>query len=170
MNRYEEARQLVLCTENFSIAFMQRKLGLGYVEAARLLEALNDNGEIDWGNKTILDDVNEQQTEEWIGIGLDGTLAFYDEWRGVDHIGEPIQPMIDFLKTLLSEGKKVKIFTARVENVESRVYIREWLQNSGIEELEITNKKDFGMIMLYDDRCTQVITNSGEIVKNKTGE
>ena len=26
----------------------------------------------------------------WIGVDLDGTLARYDGWRGIDHIGEPM--------------------------------------------------------------------------------
>jgi len=36
--------------------------------------------------------------------------------------------------------------------------------------IKVTNEKDFGMIMLYDDRCHQVITNSGEIVQKDSGE
>ena len=29
----------------------------------------------------------------WIGVDLDGTLAFYDMWRGMEHIGKPIPAM-----------------------------------------------------------------------------
>jgi len=50
---------------------------------------------------------------EWIGVDLDQTLAFYDEWRGVDHIGEPIPNMLEMVKGLLESGETVKIFTAR---------------------------------------------------------
>lgn len=34
----------------------------------------------------------------WIGVDLDGTLAHYDSWRGVDHIGAPVIPMLDRVK------------------------------------------------------------------------
>lgn len=50
----------------------------------------------------------------WYGFDLDGTLAVYDKWEGIDHIGEPIKPMVDLIKKLHDEGKVVKILTARV--------------------------------------------------------
>lgn len=31
----------------------------------------------------------------WIGVDLDGTLAKYDQWRGVQHIGDPVPLMVD---------------------------------------------------------------------------
>lgn len=34
----------------------------------------------------------------WIGVDLDGTLAFYDSWRGIDHIGAPIPLMLQRVK------------------------------------------------------------------------
>ncbi len=33
------------------------------------------------------------ENKGWYAVDLDGTLAFYDEWRGADHIGAPIIPM-----------------------------------------------------------------------------
>lgn len=52
--------------------------------------------------------------KEWIGFDLDGTLAKYDGWKGIDNIGEPVKPMVDLIKKLHDEGKVVKILTARV--------------------------------------------------------
>jgi ribonuclease J len=113
----------------------------------------------------------EEVIEEWIGIDLDGTLAYYDGiWRGMEHIGEPIKPMIEFVTDLLAQGKKIKIFTARAKNKDTIPYIHKWLKENDLPEFEVTNEKDFGMIMLYDDRCNQVVTNSGEIVKKDMGE
>jgi len=113
----------------------------------------------------------EEIIEEWIGIDLDGTLAYYDDvWRGIEHIGEPIKPMIEFVKDLVSQGKTVKIFTARAKNRDTIPYIHKWLKKNNLPEFEITNEKDFGMITLYDDRCIQVATNSGEIIKKDMGE
>jgi len=39
-----------------------------------------------------------KESDQWIGVDLDGTLAKYGEWRGVEHIGEPIPPMVDRVK------------------------------------------------------------------------
>jgi hypothetical protein len=46
----------------------------------------------------------------WIGVDLDGTLAHYDGWKGADHIGEPIAPMVERVKRWLSEGHEVRVF------------------------------------------------------------
>jgi hypothetical protein len=51
----------------------------------------------------------------WIGVDLDGTLAYYDHWRGAEHIGEPIPAMLERVKRWLADGKDVRIFTARVD-------------------------------------------------------
>ena len=59
-------------------------------------------------------------------------------------------------------GYRVKIVTARAQNPELAVPpIREWLAKHGLPELEITNAKDMDMIELWDDRCLQVIQNTG---------
>jgi hypothetical protein len=50
----------------------------------------------------------------WIGVDLDGTLAHYEGWKGQEHIGEPIAPMVERVKGWLAEGREVRIFTARV--------------------------------------------------------
>ena len=64
--------------------------------------------------------------EPWIGFDLDGTLAIYDKWEGIDHIGAPIAPMVELAKRLHADGKKVKIVTARVaprDNPEIRTVV-----------------------------------------------
>lgn len=78
--------------------------------------------------------------------------------------------MIEFVKDLVPQNKKIKIFTARATNKDAIPYIKTWLKENDLPEFEITNKKDFGMITLYDDRCIQVITNSGNFIKHKIGE
>jgi hypothetical protein len=45
----------------------------------------------------------------WIGVDLDGTLAQYGEFKGRDHIGEPIAPMLDKVKKELARGKEVRM-------------------------------------------------------------
>ncbi len=115
----------------------------------------------------------------WIGVDLDATLAKYEGFKGAEHIGEPIMPMVNRVKQWLENGKRVKIFTARVDggtealsmgnehgeqfkHVEVvKTYIRAWCLKHIGQELEITNRKDYGMIELWDDRCVQVEANTG---------
>lgn len=118
----------------------------------------------------------------WIGVDLDGTLAFYDHWRGPQHIGEPIPAMLDRVKNWLAEGRDVRIFTARVDGgtvalsmgskdgeacrnvsvVEGHIHA--WCEKHLGKVLPVTCRKDFGMIELWDDRCVQVIPNTGQTV------
>jgi hypothetical protein len=115
----------------------------------------------------------------WVGVDLDGTLAFYDEWRGPEHIGAPIPAMLARVKAWLADGRDVRIFTARVDGGEAalalgnpagqhyrdvakvRAVIEAWcLQHIGVV-LPVTNRKDYGMVELWDDRAVQVETNTG---------
>lgn len=99
---------------------------------------------------------------EWIGVDLDGTLAEYNDWISIEHIGKPILPMLERFKVWLAEGKQVKIFTARVTQGQEAIrYIHAWLADQGLPALEVTNVKDFDMAELWDDRCVSVITNTG---------
>jgi hypothetical protein len=102
--------------------------------------------------------------EPWIGVDLDGTLAGYAKFDGVN-IGEPIPLMIKRVKDWLAEGKKVKIFTARVahdENDEHRRAIEKWCEKHIGQKLEVTCIKDFGMKELWDDRAIRVQKNTGK--------
>lgn len=124
----------------------------------------------------------------WIAVDLDGTLAHYDGWKGIDHIGEPVKLMLNHVTDWLAKGQEVRIFTARVyapryEDIvqlksdefdkaldrvkEARLakqYIQEWcLKHIGVV-LEVTCVKDFAMIELWDDRAVRVGLNTGERV------
>lgn len=112
----------------------------------------------------------------WIGVDLDGTLAHYDEWRGVEHIGEPIAPMVKRVQGWLNEGKEVRVFTARVypltledsdpaTNLLTAGTIQEWCRKHIGRVLPITCVKDFGMVELWDDRAVQVIPNTGKALQ-----
>jgi len=109
----------------------------------------------------------------WIGVDLDGTLAEYHGWQGTEHIGPPIQAMKDRVMLWLRRGKyDVKIFTARVSDPEqatkARRAIKFWLAEYDFPELEVTCQKDYNMVELWDDRCVQVIANTGEPVGKST--
>lgn len=98
----------------------------------------------------------------WIGVDLDGTLAYYDEWRGPDHIGMPIPAMLDRVQGWIDQGITVKIFTARATDPQQVEVVKEWLAKIGLPDLEVTNEKDFSMVELWDDRAVQVIPNTGK--------
>ena len=110
----------------------------------------------------------------WIGVDLDGTLAHYDQWRGIDHIGEPIAPMVERVKAWLAAGEDVRIFTARMHGHGAPIIngnghgvhdvatpIKNWCLLQFGQYLPITNVKDYGMIQLWDDRAVQVRINEG---------
>lgn len=105
--------------------------------------------------------------EAWIGVDLDGTLAYYDGWEGPLEIGAPIPAMVARVKVWLAEGRAVRIFTARAfpqEGVDQSAVvaaITAWsLDNIGFP-LPITYMKDFGMVELWDDRAVTVEANTG---------
>lgn len=102
----------------------------------------------------------------WIGVDLDGTLAHYDHWRGIEHIGAPIPLMLSRVKKWVARGDTVKIFTARVavpepERSAAIAAIHRWLAEQGLPALEVTNVKDLGMVELWDDRAIGVVVNTG---------
>jgi hypothetical protein len=107
----------------------------------------------------------------WIGVDLDGTLATYDGWKGVNEIGEPVQAMLNRVKQWRRDGKCVKVFTARMHghnqplvgggNEDALTPIQNWCLKHIGEVLPVTNVKDYGMIELWDDRAVQVIPNTG---------
>lgn len=98
----------------------------------------------------------------WIGFDLDGTLAEYTHWQGIEHIGAPIKPMVEHLKKYLDNGYVVKIMTARANEPEAIPYIIEWCTEHIGTALPITTQKDYGMIRLYDDRAVAVEHNTGK--------
>jgi hypothetical protein len=106
----------------------------------------------------------------WIGVDLDGTLAEYHGWQGVQHIGAPIPAMVARVKAWLAAGKDVRIFTARIggagaseeEYMNILAPIANWCQEHLGQMLVVTNVKDYRMVELWDDRCVQVLPNTGE--------
>jgi hypothetical protein len=121
------------------------------------------------GQKNDGDNIFMSEIEFWIGVDLDGTLAEYHGWIGIHHIGKPIMSMVERVRLWISEGKKVKIFTARASEGPAAIeFIHAWLEKQGLPNLEVTNVKDFGMTELWDDRCVSVATNTG-LIKNHAG-
>jgi hypothetical protein len=110
----------------------------------------------------------ELADEAWIGVDLDATFAEHGAWIGPLHIGKPIPKMVERVKKWLAEGKKVKVFTARVSEKNPALRatiieaIQEWTEACVGQRLEVTNEKDYAMVEVWDDRAVQVIPNTGE--------
>ncbi len=111
--------------------------------------------------------------KSWTGVDLDGTLAYYEGWKGADHIGPPVPKMLERVQRWLAKGRNVRIFTARVSPKKgleahiSRIAIQGWLLLHVGQELPIVCEKDPWMIELWDDRAVQVVKNTGERVDER---
>ncbi len=97
----------------------------------------------------------------WIGVDLDGTLAKCESDPNPIAIGPPIPLMHKRVLHWLRTGREVKIFTARAGDEEQRKLVERWCEKHGLANLEITDRKDFRMVALWDDRAIGVVTNSG---------
>ena len=118
----------------------------------------------------------------WIAVDLDGTLSehYWPAKGDYDHtrIGDPIPAMLDRVRSWAHRGEDVRIFTARVSPtipvcscheryghwIEAAEIIAQWtLEHIGVA-LQSTATKDYQMKVLWDDRCVQVIMNTGNPV------
>jgi phosphoribosylamine--glycine ligase len=106
------------------------------------------------------------EDEGWLGVDLDGTLAEYSSWS--DEIGAPIPKMVQRVKRWISEGKEVRILTARgsqePNKYEQLMKVFDWVEAFVGEPLEVTSHKDPLMLRLYDDRVVKVEANEGVLV------
>lgn len=112
--------------------------------------------------------------EPYIAVDLDDTLATYNKGMfNQNVIGEPIPAMVGRVKHWLKEGKRVKIFTARVSMIHGKELedcikaIQNWCEKHIGQVLEITCYKDYGMVQLWDDRAVQVVPGTGEVAAAK---
>ena len=100
----------------------------------------------------------------WYGIDLDETLAFYTGTSGNTKIGPAILEIMVIAKRWLSEGKDVRLFTARCGFPGAVAEIEAWLLEHDLQDMKICNVKDHGLILLLDDRAREVVGNTGIII------
>jgi hydroxymethylpyrimidine pyrophosphatase-like HAD family hydrolase len=116
-----------------------------------------------------MDHANKQRS---IAVDFDGTLATYDGWKGVDHLGEPVEEMIQRVQAELDAGSAVTIFTARVnpnggsfqealDATKSYVLIAQWCVQHIGQLLPITHLKSQVWDEMWDDRAIQIVKNQG---------
>jgi hypothetical protein len=103
----------------------------------------------------------------WIGFDLDGTLAVYDGWRGVEHVGAPVPAMVTIARDFLAAGVPIRIVTARVSVPEqadaARAAIEAWCLEHLGAVVPVTCVKDMSMLLLFDDRAVAVEFNTGQM-------
>lgn len=112
---------------------------------------------------------------KFIGVDMDKTLAQFDgNYKGPTVIGAPIPKMVDHVRSLLAEGKDVRIFTARTSDPATRVEatkaIQDWTEQHLGRRLPVTNVKSPLMEEMIDDRATGVVPNTGEIVGGENAQ
>ncbi|HEX6125070.1 MAG TPA: hypothetical protein VFZ23_06810 [Pyrinomonadaceae bacterium] len=78
-----------------------------------------------------------EPTRRRVCVDLDGVLAKYDRWKGIDHFGQPIPGALEFMQKL-SKFAEITIFTSRcaqdvlegsrITPGQLRVKVIEWLE------------------------------------------
>lgn len=108
----------------------------------------------------------------YVAFDLDGTLAYYESGKFNPYeIGEPIAGMVKEAKDWISKGVEVRILTARMTPEEGRDLARvqkvigDWTEKHLGQRCVATNIKDYGLILLYDDRARGVVFNTGMTVE-----
>lgn len=106
-----------------------------------------------------------------IAVDLDGTLAYYDGWKGIEHIGPVIPEVANAIERAQAEGAEVHLFTARVSDpedaAEAHQVISKWAEANHFNFASITAVKHKFFSEFWDDRAIQVIKNEGMFVLNE---
>jgi ABC-type Zn uptake system ZnuABC Zn-binding protein ZnuA len=97
-----------------------------------------------------------------IAVDLDGTLAKYNGWKGIENIGKPIPEMVKKIKKEIEKGNKVTIFTARATNDKAIKFIKKWLKENDLPDLDITNIKKTNFDEFWDDKAVAIEKNTGK--------
>lgn len=104
-----------------------------------------------------------RKEKKTIAIDLDGVLAEYDGWKGIEHIGKPIPGAKELIERLLKYGDTIIINTTRTSPEDNKGYTSEqlvenvkgWLQENGFpENVEIwSGEGKPGADIYIDDRA-----------------
>lgn len=101
-----------------------------------------------------------------IACDLDGTLAHYDGWHGIEHIGSPISETVNRVRSALAAGHRVSIFTARVAPSKddadmATLHVMNWCREHIGVDLEVTAIKYGWFDEFWDDKAVRVDKNRG---------
>ena len=89
---------------------------------------------------------NPEPSRRRVCVDLDGVLAQYDKWKGLDHFGKPVPGALEFMQKL-SKFAEITIFTSRcaqdvlegsrVTPGQLRVKVIEWLEKHGFPYTDV---------------------------------
>ena len=89
---------------------------------------------------------NPEPARRRVCVDLDGVLAKYDKWKGIDHFGAPIPGALEFMKKL-QKFAEITIFTSRcaqdvlegsrITPGQLRVKVIEWLEKHGFPYTDV---------------------------------
>jgi hypothetical protein len=100
----------------------------------------------------------------WVGVDFDGTLARHNP-QDFPQAGEPIEPMVEFVKGLLEQDVRVKVFTARAGDPtiagQNLLPVIEFCRAHFGEALPITATKDYLCVAILDDIAIGVNRDEG---------
>jgi hypothetical protein len=113
--------------------------------------------------------VSKEKKRKVIAVDLDRTLAKYDTWRGIEHIGEPIELTLRRVHRALELGHEVRVFTARADKsradyLQAIEHIKQWWHKhiSTVATPVISNEKQLDVDEIWDDIAVGVVANTGE--------
>lgn len=95
-------------------------------------------------------------------VDLDGVLAQYDGWKGVEHIGDPIPGAREFLSALKALPAKVVIHTTRTNTMSNQgvpgtkllFLVEEWLKKHDMPHDTVATAEGKPLAVAYvDDRA-----------------
>ena len=105
-------------------------------------------------------------------IDLDGVLAYYDGWKGDEHIGRPLHTGIWIVRELKKTNFEIIIWTCRLNGCwettdysKSYNLIKKWLDDNNVPYDKIALQKDgkpYADIYI-DDRGVNVPTNNEDL-------
>lgn len=116
-------------------------------------------------------------------VDLDGTLASYDHWRGLAHIGKPIKSVVSMVRREAARGSYIIINTCRVTTAVTNRLIPQsleavctWLKKNRIpyDEVWAATGKPYGAVYLDDkaanpacSMCMKRINDKKEVRKSR---
>lgn len=99
-------------------------------------------------------------------VDLDGTIARYDGWKGIEHFGDPLPGAKEFLERL-GENYKILIYTTRCNEQmngevphQLRNRVEAWLQRHQLRYDDIHTGQGKPMCIAFiDDRAIMIKEN-----------
>ena len=112
----------------------------------------------------------DTDVQKTVAVDLDGCLAYYDGWRGPDHIGPPIHSMALVCHKLHERGFRIVLNTCRLNKTNNREHsvdtdqslstIRDWLNDNGLSFVAISLDEGKPFAHVYvDDRAVSFNEN-----------